>query len=167
MHSFINTIVTKSRFRSLASAAALAAMFGVLGTGCHAPGSVNLLQAGSVRYERAPSRVVELPQPSIWYENNRLEVSGTAKRARMVSGPLAGHIDVTVLSSDGKELEMIPATMAPPWIPSAGPRHSYYAASHYTARSSNRPPEGSVVRVAYRGGSHEDCVAARQRGDAQ
>jgi len=136
-------------------------------SGCHSPGAVNLLKTDAVRFERVPSRVVDLPEPSIWSEKDDLVVSGNAHRRPMVSGILAGHVDVTVLSKDGEELECIRASMSPPWIPSSGPRHSYYAASHYTARSITRPPEGAIVRVAYRGGDHSDCLNAVKRGQGK
>lgn len=102
--------------------------------GCHGPNAVNLLKEAQVKFERVPSKVVQLPEPSIWSENDDLIVSGVVRRWPQVSGILAGHIDVSVLSADGQELMFITAQMVPEWIPTAGAR-----LSSYTARSPIRP----------------------------
>ena len=159
--SLHTSVVHRNRFAKDSSRFVFAAIALLMlgATGCHAPGAIDLLKTNAVKVAVVPSRVVEFPRPSIWSEGNDLLVTGTVRRFPSATGMLAGHVDVTVLSHDGGKLEVIEASMSPPWIPADPPRQA-----SYTARSSTRPPDGAIVQVAYRSGSHNSNCLSTEGG---
>lgn len=142
--------MTQSLARTMTQWAFALALAGILtaGVGCQSANRVDLLKNGRVRFEREPSRAVQLPEPSIWAEGDELVVSGRVRRWSQVSGILAGHVHVSVRSSDGREQDLL-ASLSPSWVPIRAPWQS-----SYTARSKTIPPPGAIVRVAYRNDEH-------------
>jgi hypothetical protein len=127
-----------------------------LNIGCRSANSVDLIETQQVIPETVASKLVRLVKPSIWTEDGNMVVYGIVHRQTQMNAPLEGHVDVWILSPDGKQSVHLLATPTTLRIPQKGPR-----SSSFRARYNGIPPAGSIVRVEYRNRSHhEDEVLA-------
>ena len=90
-----------------------------------------------------PSSQVELPQPSVSWEQNVLNVSGVVRRKPGVDDAVEGHIHVDLVSADGELLDQVLLRWIPSSIPVDGARESTYSANYGW-----QPPPNARVRIA-------------------
>ena len=135
----------KMRIRT-AILALLSAPIALAATGCSLTRN-NLFANGTLSLERVHTEGITVIDAQAYSENDTLIVSGHVVR-RDFRTPSRGHIDITVVSPDGKVLER---TTARHPIVSKGRRRS----AAFKARLDSVPPKGSIVRVVRRAGPHD------------
>lgn len=119
---------------------------GVFLTGC-ASDRVNLVDRGTLSIERVPSRGIYISEVRVNQDGNELVVTGRVKR-RDVSAGGFGHVDVAIISPEGKTLEQVSTYFSPRIIPRKHD-HRRLHGSRFEVRLPTIPPTGSKVRVAY------------------
>ena len=113
-------------------------------TGCVASQN-DLVRSGRITVQREQSELFDVLMPSVSRDGDSMVVSGRLLRRTQDMGPLPGHLDIAVLSTDGRLLKEATANWFPISVPLHGPRDA-----SYTVRFSGLPPEGSVVRIVHR-----------------
>ena len=114
------------------------------GLGC-ASNRVNLLKDGTVELERIPSKGYYISYVNIYQNRDALVVYGHVKRRSRV-GDSSGHVDIAIVSPNGKVLEQISTLYKPRIILT---RKMHTRKSTFEVRLPTIPPAGSLVRVAY------------------
>ena len=113
-------------------------------TGCVAPQN-DLVRIGQITVQREQSELIDVLMPSVSRDGDSMVVSGRLLRRTQDMGPLPGHLDITVLSPEGRMLNESRAHWFPVSVPLHGPRDaSYIVRFHWL------PPDGSVVRIVHR-----------------
>jgi len=121
--------------------------------GC-ASDRVNLVDRGTVSIERVPSGGIYISEVRVNQDGDELVVTGRVRR-RGHSPVSLGHVDVSIISPEGKTLEQVSTYYSPRIIPSK-PGHRRLHGSRFEVRLPTIPPTGSKVRVAYHGVSKPD-----------
>jgi len=76
--------------------------------------------------EVVPSDAVIFSKPIIDHDGDRLEVTGTVRRAPGYTGTLFGHVNIEIIDHDGYLIDNVPAALNPRMIPSYGDQTSSY-----------------------------------------
>jgi hypothetical protein len=113
--------------------------------GC-ASSKVNLVDTERVTIERMASEGgVRIENVYVYQEGNELLVSGRVKRRGTGRVIPRGHVDIAILSPEGNVIEKASTS----YVPTTIRRKLSHRGSHFNARFSVVPPEGSTVRVSY------------------
>jgi len=119
---------------------------GVFSAGC-APNRVNLVDTGTVSIETVPSKEIYISEVRINQDGNELVLTGRVKRRHLA--PVGfGHVDVAIISPEGKSLEQVSTYYNPRIIPRKR-GHRRLHGSGFEVRLPVIPPAGSTIRVAY------------------
>lgn len=131
-------------FVRLTASSLLLLALGSVVTGCIAPQD-DLVRTGKINVQREQGGLFDILVPSVWRDGKTMVVSGTLVRRTQAMGPIPGHLDITVLSPEGRMLNESRAHWFPVSVPLHGPRDaSYIVRFHWL------PPDGSVVRIVHR-----------------
>lgn len=107
---------------------------------------INLLNDGAVKLERIPSKChYYISYVNVYQNDGELVIYGHVKRRSRIGGG-SGHVDIAIVSPDGKVLERI-STLHKPQIILTRKMHT--RKSTFEVRLPTIPPTGSKVRVAY------------------
>jgi len=112
---------------------------------CSLNRSALLTEKRSVSIERLPSTVrgQYFHDVHAWRDGNELVVSGNVKRRYNSVSPGNGHVDVAVVTPDGKVVKYVSTAYSPKAISKRSHPGSHFAVSLQPA-----PEEGNTVRVA-------------------
>jgi hypothetical protein len=123
----------------MAMVALAAAMFGCQDSaaGSHGGSAPSNLHVDSVANDR-----VEVPPPDVSVDSGVMTIAGTVQSRPGASGDLSGRVDISVLASNGNELQWLPALLTPDPIPAGGK-------SRYVIHYGWVPPSGSTIRVQW------------------
>lgn len=117
-------------------------------TGCMSS-APDLARSGQVRVTAEPSRQFAFPWTSVRQESGEVVISGVIARRTLPTSAVRGHVDLEVTGPYGQQLGELTASYGQ-W-PMRGPRQT-----HYTARFKGSLPEGSIIRLKHRLGTHSD-----------
>jgi YD repeat-containing protein len=137
----IKEVVMKMKKSNILITLALV-VFGIITLGC-ASHRVNLVENGKIIIERVPSKNIYVSKAHVYQEENELLITGRVKRSN-TSVLDGGHVDIAVVSPEGKILDKVSTSYTPRIIRRKGSRESLFS-----ARLSMTPPEGTTVRLAY------------------
>lgn len=99
----------------------------------------------SVPFELVSSKDACISKAYAYEDDGELVVSGKVKRSiNNCCDSTRGHIDIVVLGIEGDVLDVASTMYSPRNIPKTRSR-----TSHFTARLSNKLPEGATIRLAY------------------
>ncbi len=106
---------------------------------------VDLLKDGTFKLEPVPSKGYYLSNVQAHQVDNGLEITGKVKR-RSHAGLGGGHVDITIVSPEGKLLEKHSTFYSPRIIPM---RRMHMRESGFEVRLPKIPPDGSTIRIAH------------------
>jgi len=120
---------------------------------------VNLVDKGVVSIERMPSKIrgVYFHDVHVNKKGDELVVSGNVKRRYTSVSGTRGHVDVAVVTPDGKVVKYVSTAYSPKAISKRS-----HPGSHFKVSLPGIPQDGSNVRVAI----HED-IASDKSADAR
>jgi len=110
--------------------------------------------AGGFFVETVPSSRVYLSNIAVRQVNDKLVISGEVSRRNAAFSGI-GHLDVAVVSPDGMVVGQGKATYSPKILPKT-PGARKHRPAHFELNIKCKPPQGSIVRVAYHGKSVND-----------
>jgi len=117
-------------------------VFGIVSVGC-ASHRVNLAENGKIIVERVPSKNIYVSKAHVYQEENELVITGRVKRSN-TSALDGGHVDIAVVSPEGKVLDKVSTSYTPRIIRRKGSHESLFS-----ARLTMIPPVGTTVRLVY------------------
>jgi hypothetical protein len=127
------------QFKSVRIVVGLLSTLTLVVAGC---ASHDLLARQTVSAEVEQSDSVQLSRPSVLQRGGVLDIAGNVSRKPGYTEELAGHVMITLVAPNGKELVTLPATIEPALIPAEG-------SSYYTVHIQEKMQPGSVVRVSF------------------
>lgn len=108
----------------------------------------------SFRVERESSRAVFLSAPKVKVQGESLRISGWLDRGPDYDTREKGHLDVFLLSADGRELESAAVEYSPHPIPRGwGAR----GGTGYEVRFNKVPLSTAIIRVKYHAAATQGC----------
>lgn len=136
----------RKKFRCLL---ALPVLVSLVGCGLTTP---SLTEQGIVKVEAAKSRPVWISTTHVYRENNETVVRGEAKHPMSSHfGTFGGHIDVEFILPDGKTITKQDIRLVRKRIPKRRGRRAVFV-----SRFDFNPPRGTIARIAYHNGAHEN-----------
>jgi hypothetical protein len=125
-------------------------MAAMLVTGC-ATNRIDLVEQGIVSVETVPSKRVRILWTDIYQDGDDTVVYGVVQRRSHTSYPIRTHVDITMLSSDGKVLQEARTgdIYVARRIPNKGINWT-----RFRVRFPGIPVEGSKVKMVVHGHSH-------------
>ncbi len=111
-----------------------------------ASGRLNLAESGAIHIEEVPSTDKYVIGVTAYEDGDGLIIKGKVRGLGSSIGS-RGHIDIVVVSPDGKILTQSSAPILPRTTLRKRTRNALR--SHFETRLGNIPPAGSAVRIAY------------------
>ena len=132
-----------------------ATVFGILTiviSGC-ATNRIDLVDSGVLSLEQHTTGKVYIAWSDAYKNGDGFVVTGVLKRRGTIGMPIKAHVDVTVLSPDGKVLDEARSSdvYVPRRITGRG-----QSLKRFRVSFSNIPPQGSSVRLVSHSGLHDD-----------
>jgi hypothetical protein len=127
-------------------------MAAIFVTGC-ATNRIDLVEQGIVSVETVPSKRVRILWTDIYQDGDDTVVYGVVQRRSHTSYPIRTHVDITMLSSDGKVLQEARTgdIYVARRIPDKGINWT-----RFRLRLPGIPVEGSKVKMVVHGRPHND-----------
>lgn len=109
-----------------------------------------LEEEGIVQIKLQDGQRIHLETVNAFPDGEGFKLRGTVRRFSFQgTGPIRGHVDVSMCTADGQELSKLGVQL----VPRARPRHTGRKAD-FTVRFDARPARGSVLAVTFHEGSH-------------
>ncbi|MHC4558577.1 MAG: hypothetical protein ACYS80_14890 [Planctomycetota bacterium] len=123
--------------------------------GCTAK-RVDLVDSGVINLEQLNMGKVYIAWSSAYEHDDGFVITGVLRRRDSVGMPIRTHVDVTVLSPDGKILDE--ARSSDVCVSRRITGRSYLSFERFKVRLTNIPAKGSLVRVVSHSGRHDDTA---------
>ena len=123
-------------------------------SGC-AANRVDLVDSGFLTLEKQAAGKVYVAWSDAYEREDGFVVTGVLRRSDRVGSPIKAHVDVTVLSPDGRVVDT--ARSGDVYVPRriTGRGQSF---KRFSVHFSSKPPRGSTVRVVSHSGPHDEAT---------
>ena len=123
-------------------------------SGCTA-NRVDLVDSGFLTLEKQAAGKVYVAWSDAYDRDGGFVVTGVLRRSDHVGSPIKAHVDVTVLSPDGRVVDT--ARSGDVYVPRriTGRGQSF---KRFSVPFSSKPPRGSTVRVVSHSGLHDEAT---------
>ena len=121
-------------------------------SGCVSGERVNLVSNGTVTLERVPTKGLYVSSAEVFQKGEDVIVSGRVTCRNRNQSSVMGHIDITLLSSDGKVIKQTYSSHAPKRIP-----NTRNMSASFTKSLGVMPPKNSIIRVKYHKERNSKC----------
>lgn len=115
-------------------------------TGC-ATTRENIADAGKVTVEAIDSQRTEVANVRVYEEAGEVIVTGKLRRKGFFTYAGEGHVDITIVGSDGQTIQQVSHMYAPHHI-------TRFQSGSFKVRIPGDLPEKSTIRVAHHPGHH-------------
>ncbi len=122
--------------------------------GC-AANQIDLVDTGALNLEKQREGKVYIAWTSVYKQDGGLVISGVLRRHDHVGNAIKTHVDVTVLSPDGRVIDTARSNEV--YVPRriTGRGQSF---KRFTVHLPNLPPRGSLIRMTSHSGPHNDSA---------
>jgi hypothetical protein len=123
-------------------------------SGC-AANRVDLVDSGFLTLEKQATGKVYVAWSDAYEREDGFVVTGVLRRSDRVGSPIKTHVDVTVLSPDGRVVDTARSGDVYVSRRITGRGQSF---KRFSVSFSSMPPRGSTVRVVSHSGPHDDAT---------
>jgi len=122
--------------------------------GC-AANRIDLVGTATLKLEKQREGKVYIAWASVYEKDDGVVISGVLRRHDHIGNPIKTHVDVTVLSPDGRVIDTARSNevYVPRRITGRG-----QSLKRFVVHLPNLPPRGSLVRMTSHSGPHNDSA---------